>query len=206
MSLGIKSTPVRILGVRVRVCACAWPGAIESARQAHNQIKPTRYRRLCSLLVSGDALGGSARMGGGFPHLRTDYRRGAGRRHRGRRAKAGEEEGRRKKERRKKQTKKCGGSIHINTKRMNAGDSVDVGAARKHHSPHPHPTRTHTHTCTVFLHVSPYLPPSPTLPTFTSERRVPSSPFSFFFIQLCTLRGPRLPRNEHFNATIKVRA
>lgn len=85
----------------------------------------------------------------------------------------------------KKEIKAYG--IHIDTKRMNAGDSVDVEAARKHHS--------------VFLHLSSYLPlpPSPT-PTSTSE----AAPR--LFVALCTFKAPRLLRNERFNTTIKVRA
>jgi len=49
----------------------AWPPA-RSTRRAQNQIKPTRYRSLCSLLVSGDAFSASVRMGGEFP-VKTDY-------------------------------------------------------------------------------------------------------------------------------------
>lgn len=66
MSLRIKSMAVRILnehGLKLR-----------STRQAQNQIKPTRYRSLCSLLVSGDAFSASVRMGGGFL-MKTDYNR-----------------------------------------------------------------------------------------------------------------------------------
>lgn len=66
MSLRIKSMAVQILnehGLKRR-----------STRQAQNQIKPTRYRSLCSLLVSGDAFSASVRMGGGFL-MKTDYNR-----------------------------------------------------------------------------------------------------------------------------------
>lgn len=58
MSLRIKSMAVRILnehGLK-----------LGGTRQAWNQIKPTRYCGLCSLLVSADAFCASVTMGGGF--------------------------------------------------------------------------------------------------------------------------------------------
>lgn len=97
MSLRIKSMAVRILnehGLK-----------LGGRRQAHNQIKPTRYCSLCSLLVSGDAFCASLRMGGGFFFMKTDYKRipnACG-----------------------KEKKKAHG-IHGDAKRMNVGDNVRV--------------------------------------------------------------------------------
>lgn len=91
MSLRIKSMAVRILnehGLK-----------LGSTRRAQNQIKPTRYRSLCSLVVSGDAFSASVRMGGGF-HMKTDYNQIP--------------------------AKKKAYGIHMDSKRMNVGDNVSV--------------------------------------------------------------------------------
>lgn len=99
MSLRIKSMAVRILSVHGLKL-----GAQDKPK---NQIKPTRYRSLCSLLVSGDAFSASVRMGGGFL-MKTDYNRIPN---------TGKRKG-------KKKKKALG--IHIDTKRMNVGDNVSV--------------------------------------------------------------------------------
>lgn len=55
MSLGIKSMAVRIL--------IEHSLKLGGTRQAQNQIKPTRYCSLCSLLESADAFSLSVRIG-----------------------------------------------------------------------------------------------------------------------------------------------
>lgn len=59
--------------MRARACVCVRGLQRGAQRRAHHQIKPTRYRILCSLLASADAFTVSARTGGGFPLMKMDY-------------------------------------------------------------------------------------------------------------------------------------